>query len=379
MTSSLFSRAFPLYVSQAALAVALIGVAAPAAAAPKHRYTNSSGGTVDFYGFLNPAWVQFSDGQETRSVLADNDTAPSRIGMRLAQPLSDGLTFGIRLETALGFASTSAYNQTNDPKAYNWTRESIRWADLSLEGPWGTFFAGQGSMAADGVTQYNFEGVQMAILNELQDEDGGYFLRQANGLLGQATVGNSFNGLDPSRRGRIRYDTPFFGGFQFRVATGKDILTEGSDDKYTDAQIHYKQEFGTTKVDGGVGYEVKQTPGQPDRRRTMSSIAIEFGSGLNFAVASARQHGDGRYDYVSAGYNAHFTPLGMTAFVIDYFGGEDYNVSGSTSTSWGIGVAQYFDDANMQVYAGYRSYDYQEPGNPYMDADNWTVGMRWDF
>ena len=366
--------------TQVLCAVAFTGTAIPAAAEPDLKYENNSGGTVEFYGHLSPTFVRSNDGQDSRTVYASNDTSPSRIGLRLAQPFSDNLTFGVRLETGLGFAATSDYNQFNDPKILDWQRTDIRWADLSVKGDFGTFYAGQGSMAADGVTEYNFEGVQMAILNELQDENGGYFLRQSDGVLSTtATLGLSFNGLDPTRRGRIRYDSPYFSGFQFRIATGKDILTPGSEDKFSDAQIHYKQTLGNTKIEGGIGYEVRQRPGTPDRERLLSSVAVEFGSGFNFALASSRQHNGPRYNYASVGYNANFWSIGQTSFVIDHFNGEDYNVSGSTSKSWGIGAAQYFFDGELQVYVGYRRYDYQEIAVSFMEADNWTLGARWNF
>ena len=174
-------------------------------------------------------------------------------------------------------------------------------------------------------------------------------------------------------------NTPFFRGFQFRIATGKDILTPGSEDKFSDAQIHYKQTFGQTKITGGVGDEVRQRPGTPDRKRLLSSVAVEFGNGVNFAVASSRQTDGPRYDYASLGYNAHFWSVGQTSFVVDYFDGEDYNVSGSTSQSWGIGAAQYFHDGDFQVYFGYRRYDYQEIQTAFYEAESWTLGGRWNF
>ena len=53
---------------------------------------------------------------------------------------------------------------------------------------------------------------------------------------------------------------------------------------------------------------------------------------------------------------------------------------GSNSDGWGIYAYQSFDNLNLEAYAGWRSYSYEDdlPGG-YKDASSVLVGARWRF
>jgi hypothetical protein len=64
---------------------------------------------------------------------------------------------------------------------------------------------------------------------------------------------------------------------------------------------------------------------------------------------------------------------------IDLFDGSDYSIDGSDSTSVGVGIVQYVDAYNLEVYAGWRDRDFDAPGTDYEDIDVYVIGARWKF
>lgn len=360
-----------------ALAVLAVGLAAPAAA--ELKYENATGGSVKLYGQFSPAFQSVNDGVNTNNNLVDNSHSGSRVGVLLLQPYDQG-TFSFNFETSLGLRGSSNVSNVFTPDAVSWDRTNLRRIDFAFDTQgYGKFYAGQGSMATDGVAETDFSGTSMTTYNGISDAAGAFFFRQADGTLSTANISLVTPSFDGGRRGRIRYDTPTFSGFTVSVAAGQEILSQTNSDDYYDAAVKYANEFGGTKVAGAVGFSRRDRANGTKTEDTFGSVAVKLQSGLNFAFAAGSRKNSGDYTYVKAGYDATFFSFGETSVAIDYYDGNDFGLVGRKSSSIGIGVNQEIDSIGTQVYVGYRNYELSDPTVAYLDASSVLFGARWKF
>ncbi len=359
------------------LAAAVGALAGPALA--ELRYTNDSGGDVLLYGQFNPAYLSFDDGEETTDEFVDSSHSVSRVGLWVTQPF-DSNVFTFNFETNLGIRASDSVSQTYTPSFFDWQRTSIRKVDFALKtANAGKFYLGQGSMATDGVADGDFSEAGLAIYNSIGDTAGGFFFRGTDGVLSSVTVGDAYPNFDGGRRGRIRYDTPDFNGFYFSAAAGQEILSETNSDDYYDAALRYSNKFGTTKIQGAIGFSRRAQDNGDDIDQTMGSISFLLDSGLNFAFAAGSQQDGGSYGYGKLGYIANMFQIGRTLVAVDYYDGSDMTSDGSDSTSYSIGAVQEFAEYNVEAYFGYRIYELSEVTTEYQEASSIFFGARWSF
>lgn len=356
-------------------------LAVPAVA--EMKYENDTGGHVRLYGQFNPAYLSFDDGVEETGDIVDNVNSNSRVGIDVHQPFGTN-TFRFNFETALGFRPSSGLSQTNTPKGVDWQRTNIRKVDFSLEtASYGTFSAGQGSMATDGVAERDLSGTTLVTYSSIPDTAGSMQFRSSDGTLSGIEIGDVFSDFDGGRRGRIRYDTPVFGGgFSVGAAYGKEILATDNDDEFMDVALNYANTFGDYKVDGSVGFSRRDRDGV-DRDDTIASVSVRHSSGVNATLALGDRKDAGDYVYGKLGYQAKWFAVGKTSMSIDYYDGNDFNLdvaTSSSSSSVGFGVVQKFDNAGVEAYLGYRTYEYSDnTATTYQDASSILVGARWKF
>lgn len=356
---------------------AVLAFAGPAAA--QSTYENNSGGSVLLYGSLNPAYQSVDDGVDSFGNLVDSSHAQSRLGLWVEQEGNSGV-LKFNFETGIGAPLSGKFSQTNSP-SWSWTRTSIRHADLSYESDGiGKIYFGQGSMAADGVAQQDLSGTQLVIYNAIGDTAGSFEFRNAAGDLTGISIGSVMPDLDGGRLGRVRYDTPSFSGFTISGSYGKEILKSGVDDVFYDVALRYANEFDGTQVSGAIAWGRKDPAnGGSNIDNTFGSIGILLQSGLNFTLGAGQQTDSGRYGYGKIGYIGNWWSVGQTAIALDYYGGSDFNVSGSSSSTWGLGVVQKIDSANAEAYFGYRKYEYSDSLDDYKDISSVFAGARWAF
>ncbi len=348
-------------------------------------YKNASGGTFQYYGHLNPAYVDFDDGRESFGEIGDNSRSSSRAGFRLIQPYGAN-TFQFRFETALGFNGTNSFTQSGRGEVFDWTRSDLRHVDFSLETEnIGTFYAGQGSMVADGLGEYDLSGTGLANAIGLVDVAGGYFLRRTGDMGTVPTngveLGDVFGNFDGSRRGRIRYDTPSFNGFQAGVSYGKNVLSSSDDDTYYDIGAWYENELGGAEVGAGIAYQWRDRddPSEDDVETFTLSGAVLLDSGFNVSAAIGDQKDGGSYWYGKVGYTGDWLAIGSTAVSLDYFSSSDKVTDGDEGSAWGIAVVQKIDQYILEAYAGYYSYAYEDNTSDFEDASSFMIGSRWKF
>lgn len=358
--------------------VAVLVAVAGAPALAEFKYDNSSGGSVRLYGQFDPAYLSFDDGVSTTSEIVDNTNSNSRVGLDLHQPFGAN-TFRFNFETALGLRASAGVSQTNTPSGLDWERTNIRKVDFSFEtASYGTFSAGQGSMATDGAAESDFSGTTLVTYSSIPDTAESFQFRTSAGALSGITIGDNFSNFDGGRRGRVRYDSPTFSGFTVSAAWGTEILAENNDDDFMDIALRYAGEFGSIKLQSAVGFS-RRDSGGTDRDDTIGSISMLHASGFNATLALGDREGAGDYRYSKLGYIGNWLSVGSTALSVDYYDGSDTISSGSSSESVGIGVVQKIDSANLEVYLGYRTYELSESTQSYQDASSILFGTRLKF
>lgn len=357
-------------------AAALAAVAAPASA--QLVYENGSGGNVRLYGQFNPSYLRFDDGVDTTGKIADNTNSNSRVGLALTQPFGAN-TFRFNFETALGLRPSAGLSQTATPDVLDWRRTNIRLVDFSLETEnYGTFYLGQGETATAETGEIDLSGTGLTTYAEVAAAAESFQFRTAAGALSGIALEDAFAGFGSSRRGRVRYDTPEFGGFFVSVSYGEEILASANDDTYLDAAINYDNEVGDFEIEASLGFARRERNGV-DRDDTLGSVSLLHESGVSVTFAAGNRKDGGDYGYGKLGYKANWFPVGATALSVDYYLGNDFTSPGSESTSVGFGAVQSFDDANVEAYLGYRTYELTETAASYRDASSIQIGARWKF
>lgn len=349
-------------------------------AAAELKYENDNGGSVLLYGQLNPAYQSFDDGVETTDTIVDNSHSNSRVGLWVYQNYGSNV-FSFNFETGLGLRPSSLVSQGFTPDAVNWQRRNIRKVDLSLKTErYGTFFAGQGSMSTDQVAQVDLSGTTLANYASIPDTAGAFRFRDSSGALSTRLIAGSFGDFDGGRRGRVRYDTPSFGGFTLSASWGKEILIEDSDLESAAIALRYAGDFGDFKVRGALGYaEIDPGLNLADFDDTIGSVSVLHASGVSVTLAAGDRSSFGSYTYGKIGYQGDWLSAGKTALAVDYYQGDDRSTAGAEATAVGFGAVQSFDQANLDVYLGYRTYELTEPTASYQDASSVLFGTRWKF
>lgn len=354
-----------------------------AAFVPAHAqdlvFTHPSGATATFYGQFSPTFQSVDDGEESYSSVVDNSSSESIVGVLVEMPLQDN-KLRFNLEVGLGLRNTADTNQIDDGDWIDWDRTDIRYLELSYETPYGTFWAGQGSMATDGASELDESGTTLAGYSYVPDFAGAYQFRDGNALSGIA-IADAFDDLNGSRLFRLRYDTPSYQGFTFSIAYGEEILEKDDDATYYDTAINYSYSNDMASFDAAIGYAWKDDDGHDTEKLMASATAVHKPTGLNLTLSAGENQGeDGSFYYVKFGWIGEFLDYGSTAISMDYYDGSDFVSGGSSSESWGVQAVQTFDDLSLEAYLGYRVYSYDDRSAArYEDISALMMGVRWTF
>jgi hypothetical protein len=364
--------------------LALLGLSASAlaalpAGAADLKFTNASGSTATFYGQVNLTYQGVDDGVETYDNFVDNSNSTSRVGLWIDSEL-EGNPFRFNFETALGIKNTAETSQTEDFPWIDWQRQDIRKLEVTYAGGFGALWFGQGSMATDGAAEIDNSGTSVVGYVNLPDTAGSFEFRDGTALSGIA-IGDVFKDFDGPRRFRIRYDTPDYSGFLFSAAYGQDVLAESDNADYYDAALRYGFENDTVSLDAAIGYNWKDDEGAMTEQAIASASLTHLPTGLNLTVAAGDQRSDeGQYFYTKLGWSGDLIAYGSTALSVDYYDGADFEVAGSSSTSWGVQAVQSFDDLGLEGYLGYRVFELDGiAGSDFQDMSAILIGARWRF
>lgn len=363
------------------LAVALsLGLASPVVAGDPVDLPRI-GGSFEFYGQLSPAYLTFDDGDLKSDGFVDNTNSNSRLGIWYRRPFRWG-RLNINFETAIGFRGSNVVSQNLVADSWNWTRSSIRKAEIIWETErFGTFYIGQGSMASDGVANKDLSGTSIVSYVGIPDTAGAYFLRSKLGFLTPVAVATAFPNFDGGRRGRFRYDSPSYRGLVLSASIGQQVLATTVSTKDSDVTLRYDRDGARFKVTAAAGYAWVDRKTLVNNRTAMGSLSIEHKtSGLSFTMSSGKRDTAGNYRYFKLGYRAGISRVGPFSVSFDYYAANNMVSSGSRSESYGFGIIQRFSNPRLEAYAGLRSYGFTDLSPVrYQDAYSVLIGTRWKF
>jgi len=354
-------------------------------AAPAFAETTvESGGTglnLKLSGQVNRGVLFADDGQDTNTFFVDNDNSSTRFRLTGDAAINEDWRAGFNIEIQAESNSTASVNQ-NEPNPSSEDFLSERKLEGYIEGTnFGRLTIGQGDTASNNTSEVDLSGTAVVGYSGVEDAAGGVLFRNGDGTLSDVSVGAAFTNLDGlSRRDRLRYDTPSFGGLTFSASVGAD--SEEADETFYDVAANYKGDVGGVKVAGAVAY-ASQTVGGADQEIINGSVSALLDSGFSLTLAGGNQETDGVADdvtfgYVKAGYQADWTSLGKTALAVDYAVNENVLGLDDESTSYGLLAVQNIDSVGTELYAGVRTYEVDGAG----DLDDVTVvlaGARFKF
>ncbi len=347
---------------------------------PRLTFTNPSGAVVTFYGQVNLAYQTFDDGQDTTRNIVDNGNWNSRLGFTISQPVGDN-TLRWRFETGLTLRNSSLVDQTQTPDWGDWERTLLRWFEVAYDSDYGTLSLGQGATAANGTAGLDDSFTFVAGATDSTDGFASMRFRDASGALTNVSVGQVNSALDPSRRFRLRYDTPEFDGFMLSASYGQNVLVSADDNDYYEVAARWTGDLGEVAIRSAVGYLWIDDPdGDTTERLSGSFTVVHERTGLNFAVSGGSEVDGPNYYWLRAGWQTDVWAIGTTSLSVDYYNGSDFLSDGAETENWGLYAVQDVDALSMNLYAGWRQFTYSDQsGSSYQDASGVLIGARWFF
>jgi predicted porin len=327
---------------------------------------------VTLYGQLSRAVMAADDGNENKLFHVDNTHSESRIGLKGKVAASETLTVGGNFEVQW---------QSNPSDKVSIQEESIsgefkeRLMEIYFDfDTIGKFSIGRGDMSSDDSSEVDLSGTRLGGDSGVADAGGGIAFYNAaptatttdaegeeveEQSITAADVFNQMDGL--SRRNRVRYDTPAFGGFSLGVAAGEK--------ERADATLVYSGKFGNgTKLKAAVAYS---DPGEDkDYTQINGSASVLFGFGLNLTVAGGSRDLDNMpaggddpgFMYGKIGYKLKLFPVGSSAFSCDYgvYENIEHQDAEEEGTAYGVQFVQKFSDWGTELYAAYRNLELED-------------------
>jgi hypothetical protein len=333
---------------------------------------------LSFYGQLNVMYLDYDDGIESNTFVRDNANSPGRLGLRLESDLDNGNGLFFNFETGLRRKEyNSSFGTGPSGETTDWSRTLIRKAEVRVSVPDIGFFSfGQGSMAADGITGFDFSNTTITANSRVGDTASGELARFTNGIESNRGLEIFFPTFDGSRRFRARYDSLANEGLSWSVSFGREVLRDDNDNTYADAALRYETQRRQFRVKTGIAYAFNDS--SPDYF-SGSVSGIHDQTGLNFALAAGADGDDGLYAYGKFGIIRDFFFWGRTSFSVDYYVSEDPVTGASGSRSWGLAVVQDIEVNQTQLYATYREYSIDGTTFQFQDVNVFGTGVRFTW
>ncbi len=343
---------------------------------------------VSIYGQVNRALLFADNGDTSDAYFVDNSASSTRMGITGTVEPSDGLTIGSKLEYELVSNASSKVNHFDKSQD---AHINFRKAEVWLKSKaGGQLSIGQGATASDGTSENDLSGTNVIIGAPVGDMAGGQFWHDpaaewyrldddGNLKLYGIKVGKSYSDMDGlSRRDRVRYDTPSFGGFSLAGSVMED---EGYD-----VALRYKRKFGDSALSSAVAWadsgDLKLWDTQVN-----GSISYLHSSGFNVTMAAGKQYydlqniekDDPGFWYAKIGYKTQFFSIGKSAFAVDYGTWNDLAKNSDEAKAFGFGFVQNVDDWKTEFYLGYRLYSLDRIDTNYDDVNSVMTGARIKF
>jgi hypothetical protein len=329
---------------------------------------------LSFYGQLNVMYLDYRDGINSKPTVRDNANSPGRLGLKLETELDNGNGLFVNFETGLRRTDyDSIFGLGPAEEISDWSRALIRKAEVRVSVPEVGFFSfGQSSMAADGITGFDFSNTTVTANSSVGDTASGELALFENGTESNEGLEIFFPTFDGSRRFRARYDSLANNGLSWSGSFGRELLRENNDNIYADAALRYETEWRQFRVKTGVAYAYNDTS---PNYFSGSVAGLDDRTGLNFALAAGANGNDGLYAYGKFGFIRDMFFWGRTSVSVDYYVSNDPVIGASGSQSWGLALVQDIEVVHNQLYATYREYSIDGTTDRYQDVRLFAAGV----
>jgi hypothetical protein len=221
-------------------------------------------------GQVNEAVLFWDDGFESNAYVVTNENSRTRFRFvgdaKVSADWSAGflLEIGVRIANSGGTQVTPGVNQLVDDNTSSTGSLDLRHSAWYLDSKtFGRLWVGHTSMATDGITEINLSNGGVNAGNDVNNWNGGFFLRSSEGQLLAFPNGDDdkIEGLtwfsilsqaganvgDGDRRNVVKYVTPTLAGFSIATSWGEDDVW--------DAALRYAGEFNGVRIAAGIGYQ----------------------------------------------------------------------------------------------------------------------------
>lgn len=335
---------------------------------------------LEVSGQVNRGVLYFDDGEQSDEAFVDNDHSSTRVRWTGKAKINEFWSAGSQIEVQFESNSTASVSQANGLSAGpdNFTERKLEfWVERKLsDNAKARLWVGQGDTASNGTSEVDNSGTDVILYSGIADTAGGILFRAPGGALTGTNIGNVFNQLDGlSRQDRVRLD----------VSVGP-VMVSGSTvqgERY-DVAGRFNHTFNDQfKVSGAIAYAEDHEGTKFDQVNGSLSIR-HIPTGISLTGAAGQQDFDaGRtrdFYYAKAAIERDLFEVGSTAVGADFFHTEDAVANGDEGQAFGVAMVQNIDAAAMEIYLGYRHYEYEDSaGVDYQDIDAVLGGARLKF
>lgn len=372
--------------------------AAPAAPA-KMVKSGKDKVSLSVSGQVNRMLLYASDGRDSRLFHADNDQSSTRVRFKGKATLDDEWSAGATFEAELE-SNSSGSVAIEDGKSGGGSLETkLKERKLELffkSKRLGKLSLGQGSTASDGSVEEDLSGTGVITSAGFGGTGGSLeFVRSDSAARKAAcmkecddekqedyTVGDLFNSYDGlSRRDRVRYDTPSFGGVKLSTSflggkwSGDD---EGVGSDAWDAALRYGRDFDGVEVAAALATWRKD--GDTKGHGGSASVLVPSGTSLTLSYSSQDEEGtDSTFQYAKLGQTFDATSAGKTSISIGYGKTEDQSSTGNEGTYYDLAAVQKIKNLGAELYAVWGVFKAEIPDTPTEDITIAATGARIKF
>ncbi len=326
-------------------------------------------------GQVNRAVLFVDDGDRSETHHVDNDASSTRFRMIAEADASDTLTVGAAIELQVESNSSASVTQTTGADA---TKGSDSLSDRRLEvyfagKDWGKLWLGQGWTASEGTSEEDLSGTALAGYSDIPIIAGSMVFRDSAGALSDLSIGAVTTNMDGlSRKDRIRYDTPGFGGFT--------VALSHTEDDGADVALRYRAKYNDgTQVVGALAYADPEKGGSVDDQ-VNGSVSVLLASGFNVTLAAGERDlkasgaEDPSFWYTKWGYQ-----FGNNAVSVDYGETDDLAKAGDEATAFGAQYVRQLPAWATEAYIGVRQHELDRPSSDFDDITAVIAGARLKF
>ena len=337
-------------------------------------------------GQVNRMLLYASDGRDSRVFHADNDQSSTRVRFKGKAKLDDEWSAGATFEAELESNSSGSVTIDDTGVGGDSNKASLKERKLELffkSKRLGKLSLGQGSTASDGSVEEDLSGTGVITSagfggtgNSLAFVKSDPATREAAG----AKVSDLFNNYDGlSRKDRVRYDTPGFGGVKLSTSfLGGKWTDDSVDSGAWDAALRYGREFDDVEVAAAAATWKKDE--DTEGRGGSLSVLAPSGTSLSLSYSTQDEKGqDSTFQYAKLGQIFDATSAGKTAVSIGYGRTEDQDGTGNEGTYYDLAAVQKIKNLGAELYAVWGVYKAELVGQPTEDITIFGTGARIKF